>query len=596
VILGVGRLKYKCELYDHPIDAEGVHESEEHMKKLIFLLVLLMASCTFTGNTETPFVSIATISNSSPIPASATPAIPTATNAPSPTRTPTVVPSPTATRVAVSQPWWNDTIFYEIYVRSFYDSNGDGIGDINGLIEKLDYLNDGIWLMPIHPSPSVHGYDVTDFYEVNPEYGTLEDFRRLVSEAHRRGIRLIIDLVINHTSNQHPWFIQSQNPQSPYHDWYIWADEDPGWLGPWNQQVWHELNGDYYYGFFWEGMPDLNYTNPAVTTEMENVTQFWLDDVGIDGFRLDAIGSLIEEGSVTIETQSSHDWFANFFNFYKQIKPEAMTIGEVWREDAVVIPWVVNKQVDLAFEFDLAAAMLAGINEGNSNRILKTLRSGTRQFPKGQYGTFLANHDMKRVMTQVGGSPEKAKAAASLYFTLPGVPFIYYGEEIGMLGEENAQELMQWSAEPFVGFSSVKPWSTFDTNYAAFNVSAETNASNSLLTHYRTLIFLRNTHPALRTGELFLPSTNNQGLFVCLRTTADESVLVIVNLTNAPIRDYELSISASALAQGEYAPVSLLDKTPLATLTVLDEGRILNFVPVPEILPYTTIMMLLQSK
>jgi alpha-amylase len=561
---------------------------------------------------------------SMPLVATSTSALPTETltSRPSPTVTPvptvtasltpvpptaTSIPSPTPNQAF---PWWNEAIFYQIQVRSFYDSNGDGNGDFNGLIEKLDYLNDGdpsttadlgitgIWLMPIHPSPSKHGYDVTDYYAVNPQYGTMDDFRRLVDEAHRRGIHIIIDLVINHTSRKHPWFVQSQDAQSPYRDWYVWAEVDPGWKGPWNQQVWYPLNGGYYYAFFWEGMPDLNYTNPAVTEEMEKVTQFWLEDVGVDGFRLDAIGSLIEQGSVTVETKASHDWFANYYKFYKEIKPEAMTIGEVWREDAVVIPWVANKQVDLAFEFDLSAAMLASLNEGNSSRMLETLRSGTSQFPKGQYGTFLANHDMRRVMTQLGGDPQKAKAAASLYFALPGVPFVYYGEEIGLRNEPPGKidpRPMQWTGGRYAGFSDVAPWIMPDVD-PAFNVSAEAGDPNSLLTHYRRLISLRNNHPALRTGELFLLSTVNPGLFACLRTTADESVLVIVNLTGAPVRDDQLSLSASALPQGAYAPVSLLDNTPLARLTVLNGGRISNYAPVAEIPPYATMMLSLQSK
>ena len=548
-------------------------------------------------------------------PATATLLPPTATAVPSPTASPThlpptatAVPSPTATPVTASYTWWNDAVFYEIYVRSFYDSNGDGIGDLNGLTEKLDYLNDGdptttadlgitgIWLMPIHPSPSLHGYDVTDYYEVNPDYGTLDDFRRLVDEAHRRGIRVIIDLVINHSSNQHPWFVLSQDPQSAYRDWYIWADEDPSWKGAWDRQVWHALGGDYFYAFFWEGMPDLNYTNPDVTAEMENVTRFWLEEVGIGGFRLDAIGALIEEGSVTVETRASHDWFANYFKFYKEIKPEAMTIGEVWREDAVVVPWVANKEVDLAFEFDLSAAMIASVNEGNSGRLLETLRSGTSKFPKGQYGTFLTNHDMKRQMTQLGGDPEKAKAAASLYFALPGVPFINYGEEIGMLGEQNTQELMQWSVEPHVGFSSVKPWTTFDSNVATYNVAAETGDPNSLLSHYRSLIALRSSHPALRTGDLRLLYSSNPGLFACLRTTPDEAVLAIVNLTGSPIREAQLSLLASPLSQGEYAATSLLDETPLNRMTVLEKGRIRDYTPVEEIPPYGTVMMLLEER
>ncbi len=567
------------------------------------LFVLIIAACTFQNTKITPSVSIATRSVPTIVPASATPIPPTATTI-SPTAT--AIPSPTQTQANGSFPWWNDTVFYELSVPSFYDSNHDGIGDFNGVIEKLDYLNDGnpetatdlgitgIWLLPIHPSPSTHGYDVTDYYAVNPNYGTMDDFRHLVDEAHRRGIRIIIDLVINHSSNQHPWFIQSQDPKSPYRNWYVWADVDPGWKGPWNQQVWYPLSNAYYYAFFWEGMPDLNYTNPEVTAEMEKITRFWLNDVGIDGFRLDAIGSLIEEGSVAIETKASHDWFANYYKFYKEIAPDAMAIGEVWREDAVVVPWVANHEVDLAFEFDLSAAMLATINDGDSTRMVETLRSGTSQFPEGQYATFLTNHDMMRVVYQLGGNPEKAKAAASLYFTLPGVPFVYYGEEIGMASEKIDRLPMQWSSSQYAGFSDVSPWIMPDNQYTSVNVSSEANNPTSLLSHYRQLISLRNTYPALRTGELFLLTASNQGLFACLRTSADEAVLAVINLTGSPIRDYQLSLRSSALPQGEYYPVSLLDETSINTLAVLENGRIVDYMPLPEIPAYATIILLVK--
>ena len=562
--------------------------------------------------TFTPAPSATATSTWTPTPLPTATPTPTSTSTPTHTATPTATaaPSSTPTRVAAVHRWWNDAVFYEISVRSFYDSNGDGIGDFNGLIAKLDYLNDGnpktttdlgvtgIWLMPIHPSPSTHGYDVVDDYAVNPQFGSMDDFRRLVDEAHRRGIRVIIDLVLHNTSVQHPWFIESQDPQSPYRDWYIWADVDPGVLGAWNQKVWYELNGDYYHALFWEGMPDLNSANPDVTAELENVTRFWLTDVGIDGFRLDSLGALMRPGTESVNTQAQHDWFAKYFKFYKQVKPDAMTIGEVWREDAAVVPWVAGKQVDLAFEFDLSTAMLASINEGNSARILETLKSGTSQFPAGQYGTFLTNHDMARVMTQVGGNPEKAKAAASLYFALPGVPFVYYGEEIGLLGEapdEQGRRPMQWTGGQYAGFSDVAPWKMPDVD-PTYNVAAEAGDPGSLLSHYRALISLRNSHPALRTGKLFLPSTSNQGLFACLRTTPDESVLVLVNLTGSSIRQYQLLLVTSALAKGEYVPISLSGETPLAALTVVGPGRVLNYVPVPEIPPYGTIMMQLRSK
>jgi glycosidase len=575
---------------------------------VIALFVLMFAACTSTdGNIKLP-VSTATLLVPATTTASATPLPPTATSIPS--TTPTTIPSPTPTQVPVSLPWWKDTVFYELTVRSFYDSNSDGIGDFNGLIEKLDYLNDGdpstttdlgvtgIWLLPIHPSPSNHGYDVTDYYAVNPQYGTMDDFRRLVDAAHRRGIRIITDLVINHSSSQHPWFIQSQDPQSPYRNWYIWSDEDPGFMGVWGQQVWHPWNGDFYYAFFWEGMPDLNFTNPEVTAEMEQITRFWLTDIGIDGFRLDAIGSLIEEGTVTVETKASHEWFASYFKFYKAIKPNAMTIGEVWREDAVVAPWVTNQQVDLAFEFDLSAALIASVNEGNTSRILETLRAGTSQFPTGQYGIFLANHDMTRVITQLGNQPQKARVAASLYLTLPGVPFVYYGEEIGMRNQPPDKLLlppMQWTGERYVGFSDVAPWSEVYVDPLS-NVSAETGDPNSILSHYRTLISLRNRYPALRTGELFLLSTSAQGLFACLRTSPTESMLILVNLSASPIPEPKLSLEAGPLSQGEYAPTTLISDTRLASLTVLDNGRISDYIPAPVIPPYATIVMLLQSK
>jgi len=182
-----------------------------------------------------------------------------------------VSPAPTAD----GNPWWNDAVFYEIFVRSFNDSNGDGIGDFNGITEKLDYLNDGdpnttadlgvtgIWLMPIFPSPSYHGYDVTDFYGVNPQYGTMEDFKKLLAEAHKRGIRIIIDMALNHTSDQHPWFKEAKKDvNSKYRDWYIWSETDPNYKGPWNERVWHPSTTGFYYGIFEAFMPDLNYNNP----------------------------------------------------------------------------------------------------------------------------------------------------------------------------------------------------------------------------------------------------------------------------------------------------------------------------------------------
>jgi len=204
--------------------------------------------------------------------------------------------------IAQTTYWWNEEIFYEIFVRSFSDSNGDGIGDFKGLMQKLDYLNDGdetttsdlgitaIWLMPIMQSPSYHGYDVMDYKKVEQDYGTNQDFRNFLDSAHTRGIKVIIDLVLNHTSSNHPWFINSKSgPSAAYRDWYRWSNSNPGIKGPWGQTVWHSANGYYYYGLFTSGMPDLNYAAQEVKDEVANIVRYWLDTVGVDGFRLDAI-------------------------------------------------------------------------------------------------------------------------------------------------------------------------------------------------------------------------------------------------------------------------------------------------------------------
>jgi alpha-amylase len=290
----------------------------------LFAFVLLGASLLLAGCLA-PAAPAPTSTSTSTLAPSATPAPVTVTPvAATMTSVPTLAPA--ETRVAPvtglpagtdGKPWWNDAVFYEVFVRSFYDSNGDGIGDFNGLTAKLDYLNDGnpatttdlgvtaLWLMPIHPSPSYHGYDVTDYYDVNPQYGTLADFKRLLAEAHKRGIRVILDLVLNHTSLQHLWFVAAQDPQSPYRDWYLWSPTDPGWPGPWGEKVWYANGRSYYYAIFDKNMPDLNYTNPAVTAKLDDVARFWLAEVGVDGFRLDAAKHLIEAGQVQENTAST---------------------------------------------------------------------------------------------------------------------------------------------------------------------------------------------------------------------------------------------------------------------------------------------------
>ncbi len=308
-------------------------------------------------------------------------------------------------------PWWNDAVFYEIFVRSFYDSDGDGIGDLNGITQKLDYLNDGdtetstdlgitgIWLMPFYPTPSYHGYNVMDYYDINPEYGTMEDFIAFLDAAHERGIRVIIDLVLNHTSHLHPWFVEAGNPASPYHDWYIWSNFDPGYTGSWGQQVWFPHLGRYFYSTFSAGMPDLNYTNPDVTEQMLEVVRFWLEDVGVDGFRIDAAKHIIEEGTVQANSNSTHEWWEDIRPSITMIDTEALILGEVWENTEITAEYLQGDEFDLSFEFWLAGAMIESVNDGDAGRVTDQALLSYTEIPEMRFGTFLTNHDMDRVMS-----------------------------------------------------------------------------------------------------------------------------------------------------------------------------------------------------
>jgi alpha-amylase len=388
--------------------------------------------------------------------------------------------------------WWTDAVFYEIFVRSFYDTDGNGTGDFNGITQKLDYLKDlgitAIWLMPIQPSPSYHGYDVTNYYNVNPEYGSMDDFKNLLNETHKRDIHLIIDLVLNHTSDQHPWFKAAVTDRnSPYRDWYIWSDTKPNYAGPWGEMVWHSSPTGYYYGLFVDFMPDLNYSNPMVSDEAEKITAFWLNDVGVDGFRLDAAKHLIEDGMVQENTAATHEWFKRYRPFYKGLNPDAMTIGEVAGADQIVMAgYTQGDQLDLTFDFGQAAAILQAAKTGNALNITGPMKLTYKLVPNLQYATFLTNHDQNRVMSELDGNIDKAKIAASLLLTAPGVPFLYYGEEIGLEGQKPDEDIrrpMQWSADKFAGFSTSLPWRNPGNNYTVLNVSTELKDPNSLLSH-----------------------------------------------------------------------------------------------------------------
>ncbi len=503
-------------------------------------------------------------------------------------------------------PWWNDSIFYEIFVRSFYDSNNDGIGDFVGITQKLDYLNDGnpdtthdlgisgIWLMPINPSPSYHGYNVTDYYAVNPQFGTMEEFKALLSEAHAHGIRVIIDMVLNHTSIDHPWFQAAADSSSPYHDWYIWSDVDPGYSGSWGQQVWFPYKGKFYYSTFSAGMPDLNYNNPEVTAEMQDVFRFWLEVVGVDGFRLDASKHLIEEGTIQANSQSTHEWYKNFYPVYKEMNPDALVVGEVWEETAIMSDYLQGNELDLSFEFYLAGSIIKAINQANVSQLNQQMSRTNKLIPNQRFAPFLSNHDQERVMSQFRGDTNKAIIASAVLLTTPGVPFLYYGEEIGMQGLKPDPQIrtpMQWSSADFAGFSTVEPWQPVNPDRETVNVATENDSDSSLLSIYRTLIQARNQHVALRVGDLNLINTGNKALYSLLRVSLQESVLVLINLENEPITSYGLSLINSRLTAGEYHLLPIVGQGEFSPLTVNTQGGFTSYQPLPEI-PAFAVMVL----
>jgi alpha-amylase len=494
--------------------------------------------------------------------------------------------------------WWNNTVFYEIFVRSFYDSDGNGIGDFNGIIEKLDYLNDGdpkthtdlgvtgLWLMPINPAATYHGYDPSDYYGVNADYGTMDDFKRLLAECHKRGIRLIIDMVYNHTSTDNPWFIQSRDqPDSSFRDWYIWSATNPGYGGPYGERVWFPTKSGYYYAIFSSEQPDLNYTNQAVSDEMYKVAQFWLKDIGIDGFRLDAVRYLIEEGQVQQDTQETLDWWKNFRTFYKGINPHAMTVGEVATTNYVAEEYLKDGNFDQTFNFDLAGQILRNVASRNAVNLNATIKASFQLFPKGEYATFLSNHDQERVMSYFSSDMNKAKLAASVLLTTPGTPFVYYGEEIGMIGnkpDERIRTPMLWSADRYAGFSKVIPWESTNANYKDANVASESSDPNSLLSLYRDLIQIRNDHVALRIGDYYLVRTDNLSILPFLRVSKDETVLVLINMGEQLASGFSLSLNQGPL-KGSYHAYLLYGLGKLEDVSANSNGGFDKYRPIAEI-------------
>ena len=464
---------------------------------------------------------------------------------------------------SVSEDPWPFGTMYEIFVQSYADSNGDGIGDFNGLTAKLDYLQelgiDGVWLMPIGPSPSYHKYDVTDYFDIHPDYGTLDDFKNFVSEAQKRGIRVVMDLVINHSSSEHPWFLDAiTGKDSKYRDYYVWANIDSIeddiakkeiTLDSDNITQWHQAEGneavpagrqEYFYGFFHGGMPDLNYDNPVLRAEVIEIGRFWLEEVGVAGFRLDAAKHIFPDERAT----DSHAWWLEFGEAMKKIKPDVYLVGEVWGNAELVGPYL--KGLPSMFNFDFHHGINRILKNEKNDGFVKELVATRNTYQQIQPGyldaTFVNNHDQNRLIDNLDGNMAKNELSVAILLTLPGVPYIYYGDEIGMFGQKpdpNIREPFLWNYKGQASEQTTWIEAVNTTDETVTPLSAQIDDPKSTYNYFKYWIHLRNNHEILRTGELtalLLPET----LLGYARVLSDDRWVIVHNLT-CPVQSIALS-------------------------------------------------------
>jgi len=473
-------------------------------------------------------------------------------------------------------------VHYELFVRAFADSNNDGIGDLNGVTQKLDYLRDlgisAIWLMPINPSPTYHKYDITDFYGIDPDYGTLADFRQLIEEAHKRDIAVLMDLVIHHTSIKHHWFQEAaKGPDNPYRSFYKWML--PGEIKRRNlatrditadsneRSPWHYVPGadtknaatEKYYGMFWSGMPDLNFDHQPLREEIYKIVRYWLTEVGVDGFRLDAARHLYREA----EEPKNHQFWEEFGQVVQAAKPGAYLVGEVWTRPSKVAPYFRGLQAN--FNFDLALELEEIIRRGNDENDVMAFLHETQSAYEEVNDQFidaliLSNHDQNRIGSLLKGDQNKLKVAANLLLTLPGNPYLYYGEEIGMLGlkpDEHIREPFIWN----VGKNDPNRarWmpARYSTSRTVRPLAQQQTDPNSLYHHYKQLIAFRNGHPILNDNRsrLQLSGIRQKGIITFGRQNAQGTVWVVQNLSKSPI-NVVLSAAEQAVEEIQLATVS----------------------------------------
>ena len=517
----------------------------------------------------------------------------------------------TVTTVDAALGWWNDAVFYELYPRSFLDSNGNGSGDFAGLVSKLDYLNDGdpatttdlgvtaLYLMPVHPASNSYlgGYEVIDYKGVNYEYGTNIDFTQLVTAAHARGIRVILDMVFNHSSSQHPWFTTgAAGAGSQYDNYYVFRSTNPG--GNWRTNPISHTNPNfnYFYGKFGTDTPDLNFNSASVRNTVKDISSYWLSRK-VDGFRLDAPLFLYESGNALGDAQqqnlpATYAYWRSWRAHIKAANPEAFSVGETWLlGDVPDMAKYTYQGFDVGFQFDIAFGLEDALNKENKLFVQTPVEQSMQYYSFLQFGVFASNHDLYlrnsgnsnplRIKDRLSTNKDaKAKLAAAFVLTAPGVPFLYYGDEIG-ISSTYARSPMQWTAAANAGFSTGTPWATLGSDYATYNVQVEQGDATSILSAHRALVALRKAQVALRRGDYQTLTTSVPGVYAFARTYGTETVVVLLNFASLGQRNVRLTLAGSALAGGTYALANLLQPgaTAASALTVGTDGSITNWVP-----------------
>ncbi|KAA6464803.1 alpha-glucosidase [Acidobacteria bacterium AB60] len=517
---------------------------------------------------------------------------------------------------AKPDPWWRHAVIYEIYPQSFRDSDGDGVGDLKGITSRLDYLKDlgidAIWITPIYPSPGVdNGYDIADYTAIDPKYGTMADFEVLVTEAKKRGIRILMDYVINHTSDQHPWFRESRSSRdNPKRDWYVWRDgknetsTSPGqppnnwqsWFGH-SAWQWDETTRQYYYHYFYVQQPDLNWRNPEVHKAMDGVLDFWMQK-GVAGFRIDAVSRLFED------PQMRDDPYLPGYNVYgdrnikhlytddlpqvhvvlKEVRrvvdkypgdPVLVTEADEPNIEALARMYGDGDEVQLPMDFQIA-----DVNQLNAPKFRRLFNEVENNSAHGQPEYFFSNHDQPRQRDRYGDgrhNDQIARLMAVLELTTRGTPQMYYGEELGMRttdptriedvhdpigrlgwpkekGRDGERTPMQWDGASNAGFTTGTPWLKVPPSARQYNVEAEAKDKDSILNCYKHLLALRKSESALRDGDQVSINNDDSEVFAFVRKSSDETVVVALNMS-AKARSIQLDLKTAGVRGSQLVPL-----------------------------------------